>query len=792
MHRNALRLCSALHNLVLGTTLCALSTGIANAGPQGGVVAGGDATITANGNSTLIQQGTNRAAIDWRSFDIKPSESVVFQQPSSSSITLNRIHDQKPSEIFGSVIANGQIILSNPSGMIFGKGSRVDVAGLVATTASIGTDAFMNDATLNFSDSGMHNGKIINEGTITAKNAGLITLVAPQVENNGFIGARLGKIELAGADTFTVDFYGDGLINLAVDEATLKTAVINSGTLRAKAGAIALTAAQAKHLLSSTVNIGGVVDVTASRVDANGTIVFDDGIGGDIQASACTVNVETDAELDARGPNGGGSVKLGGDWQGKELTLGQHALANAQTINVKKGAAIRATAINKGNGGTVVLWSEDATRFDGVIRARGGKNGGNGGNIETSSKGVLGIAGDADASAKAGMGGNWLLDPRNVTISGAGAYSVNPGGETVDPGSDNFTILASSISTALTNGNNVSITTGTTGGQTGDITLDNATIAKTGGGTATLTLKAEGSILTNGTNSITSNTGALNVIFWADAEAVPNSDGYISLTNTTITTNGGDVILGGGLDNGANGGVAADGRPDNYAWGNAALDDGVTLNNTDITAAGGSFKILGHGRNNAGSSDQAGIKINNGSLLQTNGSGSFTITGVAGAGTDDNRGIHIADAGTELDVVNGAITLTGTGAGSGQNNFGIEFHNGAKINSTGTGAGIGTVTFDGTASATATGQMNIGTMIRNPNTLITAVDGDISITGRGNNSAGIKGSGIWVHNQAHVETTGVGANAGDITLTGYGLNGDEQHGLLFKTTVGFIRLKEIY
>ena len=183
--------------------------------PQGGQVAAGNATITSPGTATTIAQGSDRAVIDWDAFDIGAGEAVTFRQPSASSVTLNRIHDQRPSEIFGSLTANGQVILSNPNGILFGPSSRIDVAGLVATTANIGADAFMRDAAWAFSNPGKAGASIINEGTITARNAGLVALVAPLVVNEGFIGARLGRIQLAAADTFTLDLYGDGLLSLS-------------------------------------------------------------------------------------------------------------------------------------------------------------------------------------------------------------------------------------------------------------------------------------------------------------------------------------------------------------------------------------------------------------------------------------------------------------------------------------------------------------------------------------------------------------------------------------------------
>src|SRR4051812_25569260 len=121
-------------NLLLhSTVLCSLTlTSLAAyANPQGGSVVGGGATINNSGNTLTVDQTTNKAIIDWRSFDINQDETTRFQQPSSSSIALNRIQDTKPSQIQGQLTANGNIILVNPNGVFFGPTSQVNVNSLV-------------------------------------------------------------------------------------------------------------------------------------------------------------------------------------------------------------------------------------------------------------------------------------------------------------------------------------------------------------------------------------------------------------------------------------------------------------------------------------------------------------------------------------------------------------------------------------------------------------------------------------------------------------------------------------
>lgn len=737
--------------------------------PQGGAVSAGNASITSTGTTAIITQGSDRAVIDWKSFNVGTGEAVTFQQPSAASVTLNRIHDQKPSEIMGSIKANGQVILSNPSGMVFGKDSKVDVAGLVATTASISNDAFMNGGPLKLSIPGKTDAKIIANGSISAKDAGLVALVAPNVEQNGLIAAKLGKVQLAGAEIATVDLYGDGLVSIAVSD-TKFTSVTHTGTITASH--VALTAADAASLIDSTVNVDSIIDANDARQNQDGSLTF----GGRIEVTARDVGLESGARLRAAGKDGGGIVKVGGGWQGKGT------ITNAKNTTMKPGARINASATGKGDGGIVAVWADGTTQFGGSILAKGGPKGGNGGNVETSGKQQLGVSGSVDASALRGKAGEWLLDPRNVIISGGGAYSVNAAGETVIPGSDDFTILDSSISTALSNGNNVTITTGSTGIQTGNISFNNATIAKTGGGDTTLTFKAEGSITTSGTNSISSNSGKLHTIFWVDAEAVPNNDGMIALNNFTINTQGGDAVFGGGRDNGADiisvidgttilyDGIAGDGRPDEYAWGNATVDEGVVFNNVDVLTGAGSILMRGHGRN-AGTGTQIGVYIYNTSLVKSD-SNFILLDGIGGTGGNSNHGVGLSDANTILRSTTGNITLNGLGGPStGDFNYGVYMQSSATVDSDGTGASAAPITLLGKGNTAGASNNNYGVTF-SAITLSTK-DGDIdvkAIAGNGtssNNGLRIFSSALTANGDANLTFTATrGSGGGDFDIGG--------------------------
>jgi filamentous hemagglutinin family protein len=116
----------------LAMALCCSDTFWAE--PKGGEVVSGEGTISLEGLNTRIDQASNRLAIDWQSFNVAANESVRFVQPSSASVALNRIFDQNPSQIFGAIDANGRVFLMNPNGMVFGVNSRINVAGLLASS----------------------------------------------------------------------------------------------------------------------------------------------------------------------------------------------------------------------------------------------------------------------------------------------------------------------------------------------------------------------------------------------------------------------------------------------------------------------------------------------------------------------------------------------------------------------------------------------------------------------------------------------------------------------------------
>ena len=272
----------ALSLMLLGSQVHAL--------PAGGVVTVGGATIS--GNSATITQSSQNVAINWQGFSIGAGEAVRFIQPNSSSVALNRVLGADPSSIFGSISANGKVFLVNPNGILFGRGSSVNVGGLVASTLNITDSDFMAG---NYKFANNSNAAVSNQGTINA-DGGYVALLGANVSNEGTLIVRLGTVALAAGNAITLDVAGDGLLNVTVNEGAVNALVQNGDLIQADGGHVLLTTQAAGSLLQTVVNNTGVIRAQTIE-NRNGTIM----LLGDMQSGTTNVG----GTLDASAPNGG-------------------------------------------------------------------------------------------------------------------------------------------------------------------------------------------------------------------------------------------------------------------------------------------------------------------------------------------------------------------------------------------------------------------------------------------------------------------------------------------------------
>ncbi len=667
-----------------------------NARPTGGVVVGGVASISQAANNTAINQSSQRAAVNWQSFNVGSQQSVTFNQPSAQSVTLNRVVGSNPSQIAGRIDANGQVVLVNQSGVTFYKGAQVNTTGLMVSAIGMTNQSvqnFVNGGQLVLDQPGNPNAAVINNGNITVRQAGLAALVAPQVANNGTITATLGHVVLAGAKTATLDLYGDGLLSLDVNNQVTQTPVgkdgkpvtalvTNTGVIIADGGTVQLTARAADGIVQNLVQAGGKIRA-ATMGDQTGTIALN-GVGGSIivegQLSAVgaapgtkggaievvtngNVGIASTARINASGKAGGGTVAVGTTLARAKGGPSVTATQTAKNVTVAKGATIAVNATSPGDGGRVTVLSTGTTVMNGTITATGGATSGNGGFVETSGQ-MLGVGTsaliDVAAPAPTGIAGTWLLDPFDVAITGADS-NTSQTGTTFTGSADPATIANTTLQTALAGGNVIISTTGS-----GKIDQGNITVSSTVTWTSanSLTLAADNNILINAAISASNGglvlnagtstaTGSITISAPVAAQSFSASTGVsgtINLdfnTSPVVTTSGGGQTYSNPVVLQANASVADSA---NGAIKFASTVDGTTAGAQGLTVGAGTGAVT-FGAAVGGAQSLANLTVTGPTTL----SGNITTTGTQ---TFNNAVTLAADA--TIATTNSAVDFAGT------------------------------------------------------------------------------------------------------------------------------------
>jgi filamentous hemagglutinin family protein len=747
------------------SVLISLSTMPVYALPAGSNVVEGNIQIDgATPNQLHIQQQTDKGIINWQSFNIGEGELTEFHQPDGSSITLNRVVGGDLSSILGTLKANGKIFLVNPNGVIFGSGSVVDVGGLVATTTDIDNEDFINGQFV-FDTPGNQNAKIVNQGVITATEGGLIALVAPQVVNNGVLQARLGKISLASGNKYTLDLYGDELIQLAVNDTvatSLQTQIENNGSIDAEGGMVVLAASQATEVLDSVINMDGIIQANSAS-EKDGKIILSGGasglvrVNGDVSAQGGggidilgdTIVIRENAYINTSGANSGGVIHIGGEYQGSGDK------PTASHTGVAQGATIQANATQNGDGGEVIIWADESTAFYGDISAEGGTEGGNGGFVEVSGKETLVFNGGVSTRAPNGEMGTLLLDPTDITIinGGGGADDAQVTGDGIilgpDGGAVPFTISENALEGIAAGTNiNVQATNDITINDLADDELGLATLGavlfqadsdSSGAGTFSMNtgdrITTQGASIQLGGNAIVA--GELDTSAGAGGAIILNSTGGGSTIYGDITTDAGAISINGATVLGNNVNVAVGAGVGNILVGDTI--DGAF----NLTLNAGTGSII--------------VSDNFGGITPLN---SFTTAGV---------GITLQDVTTSLgQTYNAPLNLGGTLTTAGTN---ILFNNTVDLTAASgadTGAGAGNITFtttlDGAEDFTASaglGNVSYGGVVGGVTPLANISTSGANITMAGN----VVTSSDQTYNGATVISQNM-TSGGAITFTG--------------------------
>ena len=617
------------NSLTAGVLLALALGGTGYAMPAGGQIQSGQGAIAQNGKNMTVTQNSGKMAVDWTQFNIVRDEAVKFAQPGRDAVALNRVTGGQKSVIDGALSANGNLLLVNPNGVVFGKTATVEVGSLVASTAQL-NDPFMKSfagstANLNLTIGERNTSAILNEGTITAQG-GLVALHAAQVENTGTISNPGGTVALAAAKQLTLSPDSDGKLNYAVDGELAQAKALNSGRIQADGGYVVMTAKSAQDLLGTVVNNTGTIEAQTLRKDEKGQILLDGGKSGQVEVSGT---------LDASGMEDGqsaGSIKV----------IGQKTIVHDNTNLIAQGNV-------------------------------------DGGKIETSGDVLnLGDGLTIDASGVKGKHGEWLLDPLEVVISASKPSSAdhkydNVAGDTNgktknnviynDPPSKqnannayNSTtwIDSNQVGTILAGGTDVIIQAISTSGAA-SITLESPidiTVSNSAKKNPTFTLEANRNITIN--KEITAESGGkgLNIMLNADTDG----DGIGAvIINADIATNGGNfTAVTGGKVSHTSKGTGTEGQYGQVNVGGAPahehLDDpnynpatvgtyfggtntSIQAENRSITTNGGAITLNG----------EVAIGLNGGTLTLDTSGGDLTVTGLINSGNSYKAYIYGTD-----------------------------------------------------------------------------------------------------------------------------------------------------
>ncbi len=454
---------------------------------------------------------------------------------------LSRVVGGDASIINGLIRVTGSeanLYLMNPAGIIFGSDARLDVPGsFTATTAdSIG----FGDRTFNaigsnnyaalignpdqFIFSSAEPGSIINAGDLSVSDGEFLTLLGGSVINTGTLTAPDGTITIAaipGENRVRISQEGM-VLSLELDALDTVTHPVPGLPFQPLSLPALLTQEGVTHATEVTVNPDGSVQLTGSGISIPmqpGTAIA----SGDISAPNISQGSESgetgvplwggarggsinllgdrialiNADLDASGTLGGGSIRIGGELRGQGDLFNASATFIDANSTVSANAFLDNTQNTSGDGGRIIIFANDTTQIFGNLSAQGGTTSGNGGFIETSGLQNFSITNTPNVTATNGLGGDWLIDPNNIEIiAGAGAANIDPLVSPFESDDDNATLGVNLIELALVNGGDVIVETTNSGANTedGDITLS-APLDFDDTGNGTLRLRAANDII---------------------------------------------------------------------------------------------------------------------------------------------------------------------------------------------------------------------------------------------------------------------------------------------------------
>ena len=358
---------------LIAAALTFISTGTSTAAglaptalPTGAAINAGNVAISTQGAAMTIQQTSDKASVNWNAFNIGSGASVNVQQNSVNSVLLNRVVGNDPSQILGKLTANGQVVLVNPNGIVFGKDGSVAASAFTASTFGISEKDFAN-GNYHYARNGSTAAVTVENGATLSATApgGYVALIGASVDNQGVVSSKGGSVLMVAGEkaalpealTHNVSVPLSGKVRLELAPSAINASVTNSGTITTEGGQVLMQAAALSDAVASITHTG-VIDTTGTQ-------------GGAVTLQADQGNIQVSGSVKA---NSTGAGNAGGDVvMGRDVATG----VLAKTTDVS-GAKLESQ-------GGFVETSGEYLRTDGIsVKAK-----------------------------------EWLLDPSDITISSA-------------------------------------------------------------------------------------------------------------------------------------------------------------------------------------------------------------------------------------------------------------------------------------------------------------------------------------------------------------------------------------
>ena len=362
-------------------------------------------------------------------FDLSAEQTANFETIPNVQNVVGKVGGARASVIDGTLQVSGSeanLYLMNPAGILIGPDAQLNLSGgFTATTATgIGFEngqfAFESDdyseltgepTTFQFVND--RAGAVVNLGDLSVNPGESIGLIGGSTVNAGKLSAPEGTVTIAAVEgnQLVRISQGDQLLSLEVEPIQGMRGVqpqsigsMLTGSGLGDATALITEADGTVRLRNVTIDEEGGSAIATNSISTTGIT------GGNINILGNEVSL-LNAELNASGTQGGGVIRVGGDYRG------EGSVFNARTTLVDSDSVLSANAIQNGEGGRAIVWADDNTDFYGQIAARGGELGGNGGFAEVSGKQRLNFRGSTDLTASRGELGTLLLDPEEWIVT---------------------------------------------------------------------------------------------------------------------------------------------------------------------------------------------------------------------------------------------------------------------------------------------------------------------------------------------------------------------------------------